>query len=132
MDPEPMKQFDEHFKAWARRPSSTSAAEAAGQVLTRLAAQEETRPGPPRSWGMGTAVAALGIALVVGFLSFGHLPFLEDSTGSEFGFPEPSAVVSNLDTTPIPEGVALIWLDPTTPLYLTVDVPDAPEGGSAP
>lgn len=132
MDPESMKPFDEQFKAWARRPPSTSAAAASRQVLRRLAGQEEPRRRQVRRWGAGVAVAAFGGVLAAGFLAVVNLSLVDDPKGPGSVLKDPTAVVSHLESAPVPEGVAVIWLDPTTPLYLTVDAPDAPEGGSAP
>ena len=106
------RRFDEAFKKWAVRPAPTASERATAQVMARLA---ESRRRPSLAARRLRLAAAAGVVTVavLGWLTLGPVT-------------QPVAEV------PLPalgEDVLLLWLDPQTPLYLTV-APPAAKGGS--
>ena len=118
---EPTERFEASFKTWAERPPKTPASEAAGAVLERLARHETVpaRRRPDRAWRWANALAALLLASVI-VARFS--PSLAPTGGLDPRPQEPIAAA------PLPEGVLLMWLDAETPLYLTMNRPQAQQG----
>ncbi|MEM7584969.1 MAG: hypothetical protein AAF560_16365 [Acidobacteriota bacterium] len=122
-------RFETQFKAWATRPPATPADEAARQVLRRLPAARRSasrpvasRPGVP--WLRLAAMAAA----VVSVMTLGTRFFLREPAVLPA---DPEATVGLVEAPPVPAGVALIWLDSGTPLYLTLTPPAESNGGPA-
>ena len=117
------EQFDRAFKAWAERPPATPAEQAAGQVLERLA----RRPIRPKrshvAWRWANAFAAILLAAVI-VARFSPVP---SSTPSPIETPG-GVQAGVVEAPPLPEGVVLMWLDAETPLYLTMNPPEVPQG----
>ena len=106
MSRDPIDRFEDRWLAWARRPPRTAAGDAARKVLARL---EPPRRVPAYRWLAAAAVALLAAGL---WLSWPPVPAPEVAFGLDQG-------------PPLGEGVALIWLDPETPLYMTLTPPRA-------
>ncbi len=112
MNRDPLDRFMEAWKERAQRPAETPAPIAARRLLERL---------PPRRsrWPvrlLATAATAL-LALLGSQLWVDWQPFRD--------FQPPPASVPGFETPPLDSDVALIWLDPETPLYLTLEPPNA-------
>ena len=117
------ESFDRAFKAWAERAPATPADQAAGQVLERLA----RRPTRPRrsdiAWRWANAFAAILLAAVIVARFSPMSPSMPSATEA------PSGVQAGVvEAAPLPEGVVLMWLDAETPLYLTMNPPEIPQG----
>ncbi len=120
MSQSPMERFEDAWKAWARRGPRTAATDAARRLRARLdaaaldAAPGPVRLGPARGWLAAAAVALL--AAGAWLASWPPAPAPDAPAG--FGITEPQ---------PLAPGVALIWLDAETPLYMTLTPPRAAE-----
>ncbi|MEM7354586.1 MAG: hypothetical protein AAF657_27505 [Acidobacteriota bacterium] len=118
MSPEPIDRFEQRFEVWASRPPATPADEAVRRMLRRLPADPSPRHAV--SWGRIAAAAAAVLAVVLAT----HLylrqsaapPVVQDTT------------VGVVEAPLLPDGVALIWLDAETPLYLTLKAPESSQG----
>ena len=117
MPPETNDRFDQLLREWARRPPATPADEAARAVLRRLPEEDSTRPDVP-IWRL-TAAAAAVVFVLATFFYEGQRPIEPLAEDVTLGFVEAPLV---------PDGVALIVLDSGTPLYLTLEPPERPEG----
>ena len=110
-------RFEELFKEWARRPPTTPADEAARQVLRRLSNDRTSQPThswTTRSWLRTAAVVAVLVIVLT-------VPLYLRGPSAP---PHQQDEAMNLVEAPlVPDGVALIWLDSGTPLYLTLNVP---------
>lgn len=116
MDRESNDRFDKSFEQWARRPSATPADEAANRLLRRLSVDSKPRPVARLRF------AAVATAMVLGVLATRLL--YVGPPASEPAFEDRSlGELAQIVPPPLPEGVALIWIDADTPLYLTVTPP---------
>ncbi len=113
MPPEPIDRFEELFKEWASRPPATPADEAARRMLRRLPTAPLRRPGLAWLRIAATAAAVLAVVLATNFYLRGPSvsPVAQDTT------------IGVVEAPLVPDGVALIWLDSGTPLYLTLNAP---------
>ena len=118
---DPIDRFEQRFRDWARRPPATPPDEAARRILHRLPAA----PRPVLSWPR-LAATATAAALVVALATQVYLrpPSIPPVV--------PSTTVGVVEAPLVPEGVALIWLESGTPLYLTLSAPVKPNGDPTP
>ncbi len=133
-----LERLEEQWKRWAKRPPATPASQAAYRLVARLDDGERRiaatprrcpprgikggRLCPPRGIKGGRLWALAAVAVVV-VLAVG-LTFHEPPMPSGVD-PVPAGTV--VERPPLKEGVVLLWLNPDTPLYLTVR-PPAPKG----
>lgn len=116
--PPDFDRFDQLLKEWAQKPPAIPADEAARRVLGRLPA------GPTaRLLGPWLRLAAVATALVMGLLASQI-----DWNRSAISPSDPNDAVQEFAPQPIPDGVALIWLESGTPLFLTLSPPIHEEG----
>ncbi len=112
---DPLKDFEKRWSLWAHRPPKTSPDEAAHRLLIRLPDRVVGRRFVT-SWRMVLPAAALVVlAIGVGIL---WKPYPPPPTVSS---PSPWSIA-------LDENTALIWLDPETPLYLTLTEPEVTRG----
>ncbi len=106
------EQFDDAFRRWASRPTSTGAPDAARAVLSRMSPAEGTRR-TARARRLSPAWATLAIA-VVG-LAAGTASFIRSLPPAVQ--PRPAVAVP---ATPVParEADVVLWLDDGTPVYV--------------
>lgn len=114
-----LQDFEERFRRWARRPPRTPAEEAARRVADRLPPRRES---PFRAWpGLAAAaVLLLGLAL---WLVLG--PATEPPA-------QPPVLRAEIDEPvhPADSNEVLLWLDESTPLYMTFAPPGQEGNGS--
>jgi hypothetical protein len=117
---DPLKEFENRWKDWVKKTPGTAPEEAARRVMVRL-------PERSRRWnrlGFLPAPRYLAAAAAVALLILG-IRF--------WGKTKPTAVEAPVVAEASIElggDVALIWLDPDTPLYLTLNPPEAVRGES--
>ncbi len=109
-------RFEEQWKRWAKRPPGTPASQAARRLVARLDDAERRVVATPRRWALMAAAAVVVLAVGLTF----HEPPMPSGVD-----PVPAGTV--VERPPLKEGVVLLWLNPDTPLYLTVR-PPAPKG----
>ncbi len=109
-------RLDEALKNWGERPPRTPADEAARQVLARLPERRGRVRSMASPWRLAITAAGLALMLVIGWST---MPQRQASLSGGREIPLP----------PLAEHVVLLWLDDTTPLYLTI-APPATEGDS--
>lgn len=109
-------RLGEALRSWGERPPRTSADEAARQVLARLPERGVGGWHLASPWRLATAAAGLALMLAVCWVT------VPQRTVSPPGSRE-------IALPPLADDVVLLWLDDTTPLYLTV-APPAPKGDS--
>lgn len=107
-------RFDEAFRAWARRPPRTPARRAAERVVARLDRGRARSALSLPPFRLSAAAAALALAIAAAWFVSRPGPVPNDSVARP----------------PLEEHVVLLWLDPETPLYLTVAPPAT--GGDSP
>ena len=112
---DPLEDFEKRWSLWAHRPPKTSPDEAANRLLARLPERIADRRFA-KTWRTILPAAAL-VVLAIG------ARILSKSYRSPPTTSTPSASSIALD-----EGTALIWLDPETPLYLTLAAPKTSRG----
>lgn len=131
-DPRDLDAFEAELGRWGRRRPATSGPRAVAHLRRRLEEQEERKE--HRGWVPAVALVT-GVALVIGIALFAAL--LPDRSGGglagleEIDRPSwhlPLGPDSNPPhpadpTHPANDGVVLIWLDETTPLYMTFAPP---------
>ena len=106
-DEERLGQFEHDWKEWASRPPTTSPAEVAGRVRRQLPPRRRARS----LWALAAA-AAVVLAVVAGALLV-RAPFGP-------GLPVDGELVTQLEEQPtLGRHEVLIWIDDTTPLYMT-------------
>jgi hypothetical protein len=110
-----LKPFDDELKKWAERPASTPPVWAARRVLARIDEEDARR----HRWRFQMRPAALWLASAAAVLALVVGTFLLRNESS----PVPLAVQAELETPPLGNGVALIWIDSETPLYMTFQPP---------
>ncbi len=118
MPPEPIDRFEKLFEDWASRAPATPPDEAARQVLRRLPAAPSPRPVP---WFRTVVTAAAALAVLV--VSTRFYP-----RGTSPGPVAQDTTMGLIEAPVVPDGVALVWLDSGTPLYLTLTVPPMSKG----
>jgi ferric-dicitrate binding protein FerR (iron transport regulator) len=104
-----MAQLEDQWRRWAARPATTRPEAAARAFLELLPARR--RRGGYWPVAAGLAAAALALALAI----------WPERAGQEATQAPPTA--ASRATALLDETVALIWLDPETPLYLTLGQP---------
>ena len=117
---DPLKEFEGRWKDWAKKTPGTAPEKAARRILTRL-------PVRSRGWAMLGFLSArryLAAAAAVALLVFG-IRFLGKTKTTVIEVPVVAEASIELG-----EDVALIWLDPDTPLYMTLNPPEAVRGES--
>ncbi len=117
---DPLKEFEGRWKDWAKKAPGTVPKDAARRVMARLPARPRRRD----MLGFIPARRYLAAAAAVALLVFG-IRF--------FGKTKPTileAPVIAEASIELGEDVALIWLDPDTPLYMTLSPPEAVRGES--
>ena len=118
----PQDRFDQELRQWGSRPPRRSAQRAAREVRERL---ETPRRGftSTASWQAAAAFAAV-LAVAVGL----WIAHPSEDFGEATPPMPPVSSVAELAPAPLDEGVVLIWLDPETPLYLTLKAPGPGNG----
>lgn len=117
-DDRKLKDFEERFRRWAQRPPDTPPEEAARRVVDRLPAQGATF----RPWH-GLAAAAVLALVVTSWLLLGP-----------GGTPTPTPPIGETAVAesahPADSDEVLLWLDESTPLYMTF-APAGQEGNGS-
>ncbi len=117
-DDRKLNEFEERFRRWAQRPPETSPEEAARQVVGRLPARRATF----RPWH-GLAAAAVLALVVVSWLLLGP--------GGNPGQTPPILKTEVAESAhPADSDEVLLWLDESTPLYMTF-APAGQEGNGS-
>ncbi len=103
-----LDRFDEALRVYGRRSSQTPPQIAARRILQKL----PQRHRPSFGWRLGLASAAMIIVFAGAWLTIRHQ--------------RPVPQQKNLETvtrilTPIPEGVAVHWLNSGTPVYFILE-----------
>lgn len=127
----PLKEFEGRWKDWGKKAPGTAPEEAVRRIMARL-------PVRSRRWGTLDFLPArryLAAAAAVVFLVFGASYFWNDNpTALDAPVLTEASIEFGEDVADAPvelgENVALIWLDPDTPLYLTLNPPEAVRGES--
>ena len=110
-----VEEFEQALKAWAGRPGRLSPDQASRRVL------EAARRRGLRSRTRRTLLATAAVVAVAQTLGIRR---------DRGGVGEPaSPPTAQLEPAPLGAGQALIWLDAETPLYMTFEAPQAPQGG---
>ena len=115
-----LKEFEGRWKDWGKKAPGTAPEEAARRIM-------ESLPVRSRWWGMLEFLPArryLATAAAVVFLVFGASYFWNDNPTA---LDAPVLTEASIE---LGENVALIWLDPDTPLYMTLNPPEAVRGES--
>ncbi len=112
---DPLKDFEKRWSLWALRPTQTSPDEAAQRLLDRLPDRIAERR-LATSWRVLLPAAALVILTIGAGILWRSYP------------PPPTASRPSHSSIALDESTALIWLDPETPLYLTLTEPEAKRG----
>jgi ferric-dicitrate binding protein FerR (iron transport regulator) len=112
-DHNPEQELEQAWREWAARPPQRPPEIAAQRVVATL---RERRRRHPWRWLLATATAA---AVVLAMLA-----------GSWYLRGPDQAVLtgSRLQTPSLADGQVLIWLDDTTPLYMTFQMPETSNG----
>lgn len=115
---DPLARFEEELRRHAARPPATPPGIAARRVMARLAAAERR---PAGVFHLRWAVVAAAVVLAAGAWFF-------SPSGPRFSEPPVAAGPPALG-----EGVVLLWLDPETPLYMSLTPPSrgAENGGES-
>ena len=113
-DRDPVKRFEEAFRAWAERPPRLSPEEAGRQVIE--AARQRRR----RTLTRRALLAAAAVLTLVALPGIRRDPTAPPSAPSAPPLVEPR---------PLGAGEVLIWLDAETPLYMTFEAPPVSRGG---
>ena len=120
-----LERLEKQWQGWAKRPPSTPAPQAARRLVARLETEPRRHANLPRRWVLPTPAAA--VALVAVALVAVALVAVALAVGLTLHEPGPVDVGTVVERPPLREGVVLMWLDPETPLYLTMR-PPAPQG----
>ena len=117
---DPLREFEDRWKEWGRRPAGTSPDVAARRILACL-------PERPARWGGIALIPArrLLVAAAAGILVLSIAVIRRDGPPSVQEAPGPTEAPIELN-----ENVTLIWLDTNTPLYMTLRSPEAVRGES--
>ncbi len=115
-----LKEFEDRWKQWAKKTPCTAPEEAARRIVARLPVRSRRRG----VFGFLPARRYLAAAATVAFFVFGISFFW---SGKPTALDAPVVKEASIE---LGEDVALIWLDPDTPLYLTLDPPEAVPGES--
>lgn len=109
-----MQELEDRFRSWAQRPPETAPDEAARRVTARLTG----RPSSFRPWHGLAAAAVLALVIAASWLLV-------------FDEPTPSTPTLQAEATdpvhPTDSDQVLMWLDESTPLYMTF-APSGQEG----
>lgn len=118
MSEQPRDRFDQELRRWAEQPPRTPPAAAARQVLSRLDRPRRATRRPVLALAL-TLATVLTLALGFGWWARQATAPAEPPTA---GVAAVTATAIGEATLPPPlsDDVVLLWLDPETPLYLSL------------
>lgn len=133
--PRDLETFETELRRWGRREPTTSGPQAVAHLRRRM--DEGVTKEPVAGWRRPAVAWSFALALAVGagLLAVSLLDRLtDDRPGIDSVADRPSWQLpadlpqdaAPTDGHPTNEGVVLLWLDETTPLYMTFEPPSGP------